>query len=101
MTPAHRQNHFDRLFAALARKRSQRLGMRYLGTIRKMPPPPLPGESQGATRYYLNAVSRDGSHSGLVELGGATDAALRRAEKWVETGKGPRPAIPKARSGAG
>ena len=91
MTPSQRQAAFDRFFSSLARTRSQRLGLGYAGTIRKLPPPPLPGEAAGATRYYLNAVAADGSASGLVELGGAADAALRRAEKWVETGKGPAP----------
>ena len=27
-----------------------------------------------------------------LELGGAADAALRRAERWVETGRGAAPA---------
>jgi hypothetical protein len=92
MTRRQRQSAFDRFFASIARSRSRRLGLRYLGTIRKLPPPPLPGESQGATRYYLNAVAGDDSASGLVELGGRADAALRRAERWVETGEGPAPA---------
>jgi hypothetical protein len=88
MTPAQRQAAFDRFFTELARKCSRRLGLGYAGTIRKLPPPPLPGEKPGATRYFLNAVAADASESGLVELGGAADAALRRAEKWVETGEG-------------
>jgi hypothetical protein len=91
MTPARRQAAFDRFFVSLARAGARRLGLGYLGTIRKMPPPPLPGEAAGATRYYLNAVAADGSRSGLVELGAAADAALRRAEKWVATGVGPAP----------
>ena len=61
------------------------------GTIRKLPPPPLPGEPAGATRYFLNAVARDGSSSGLVELAGAAEASLRRAEHWVESGAGAAP----------
>jgi hypothetical protein len=92
MTPRQRQAAFDRFFASLARSRSRRLGLRYLGTLRKLPPPPLPGEPPGVTRYYLNAVAKDDSSSGLVELGGAADAALRRAERWVETGRGAAPA---------
>jgi len=101
MTSSQRQAAFDRFFASLARMRSQRLGLRYAGTIRKLPPPPLPGEAPGATRYYLNAVEADGSASGLVELGGAADAALRKAERWVETGKGPAPlpAVKRPKSG--
>jgi hypothetical protein len=94
MTPAQRQAAFDRFFIALARKCSLRLGLGYLGTIRKLPPPPLPGEPAGATRYYLNAVAKDGSSSGLVELGGGADAALRKAEKWAATGVGAAPADP-------
>jgi hypothetical protein len=94
MTPAQRHAAFDRLFVALARKRSLRLGLGYLGTIRKLPPPPLPGEPAGATRYYLNAVARDGSSSGLVELGGPADSTLRKAEKWAATGRGAAPGLP-------
>jgi len=91
MTSAQRQAAFDRYFTELARKRSLRLGLGFAGTIRKLPPPPLPGEKPGATRYFLNAVAADRRGSGLVALGGPSDAALRRAEKWVETGRGPAP----------
>ena len=98
MTPAQRQAAFDKYFIALARKCSLRLGVGYLGIIRKMPPPPLPGEAAGATRYYLNAVAKDGSRSGLVELGGAADEALRKAEMWAGTGEGPAPVLPKAKA---
>lgn len=93
MTPTQRQAVFDRFFAALARRRCERLGLRYLGTIRKLPPPPLPGEARGAARYFLNAVAADGSDSGLVDLGARADGALRKAERWVETGKGAAPEI--------
>jgi hypothetical protein len=99
MTPRQRQAAFDRFFATLARGRSQSLGLRYLGTIRKLPPPPLPGERPGSTRYYLNAVAKDDSGSGLVELGGRADAALRRAERWAETGLGTAPAAAPAGRG--
>jgi hypothetical protein len=100
MTPSQRQAAFDRFLVALAKKCSKRLGIGYLGTIRKLAPPPLPGERPGATRYYLNALARDRSASGLVELGGAADAALRRAEKWVATGSGKAPAAAPARKAA-
>jgi hypothetical protein len=101
MTPTQRQAAFDRYFAALARRRCRSLGLRFLGTIRKLPPPPLPGESPGETRYFLNAIAADGSASGLVELGGRADDALRRAERWAETGVGPAPAIAGAQRAAG
>ncbi len=91
MTPRQRQAAFDRFFTTLAKGRSRRLGLRFVGTIRKLPPPPLPGERPGSTRYYLNAVAGDDSGSGLVELGGRADAALRRAERWAETGLGAAP----------
>jgi len=97
MTSSQRQAAFDRYFTELARRCSQRLGMGFAGTIRKLPPPPLPGEAQGATLYFLNAVAADGKGSGLVALGGAADAALRRAEKWVRTGKGAAP-VPAGRT---
>jgi hypothetical protein len=94
MTSYQRQAAFDRFFTGLARRRSEKLGLGFAGTIRKLPPPPLPGEPQGATLYFLNAVAADGRGSGLVALGGAAEAALRRAEKWVRTGKGPAPVPP-------
>jgi hypothetical protein len=101
MTLTQRQAAFDRFYEQLARKRAAKLGLRYLGTLRKLPPPPLPGEAPGATRYYLNAVAGDGSSSGLAELGGPADAALRRAEAWVETGKGLAPHVPRPARGPG
>ncbi len=101
MNSSQRQASFDRFFADTARRCARRLRLGYAGTIRKLPPPPLPGEAPGATRYYLNAVAADGTGSGLVELGGSADAALRRAERWVETGEGKAPAAarPAARAG--
>ncbi|HEY5228411.1 MAG TPA: hypothetical protein VIJ19_07700 [Opitutaceae bacterium] len=92
MTSSQRKAAFNRFFISLAKSRASRLGLGYAGTIRKLPPPPLPGESQGPTRYFLNAVASDGSRSGLVELAGTAEASLRKAESWVETGKGTAPA---------
>jgi hypothetical protein len=92
MTPAQRQAAFERLFTALAKGRAERLGMAYVGTIRRLAPPPLPGEAHGSTLYYLNAAPPKGGGPRLVELGADADAELQRAEKWVETGKGPAPA---------
>src|ERR1700685_1819397 len=91
MTPAQKQKTFTRFFAGLARSCSEKLRVSYAGTIRKLPPPPLPGETHGETRYYLNAVAADGSGTRLVGLDGAADRALRRAEKWAEAGSGPAP----------
>jgi hypothetical protein len=96
MTPARRQAVFQQFFAALAREHARRHGLGYAGTIRKLPPPPLPGEGAGATRYYLNAVSADGRSSGLVELAGPAEAALQRAERWAESGRGAAPRPPAA-----
>ncbi|HZZ19241.1 MAG TPA: hypothetical protein VFE25_07730 [Opitutaceae bacterium] len=98
MTSSQRQTAFNRFFVSLAKSRAQRLGLGYAGTIRKMPPPPLPGEAPGATRYFLNAVASDGSRSGLVELAGAAEASLRKAEAWVETGKGAAPVIDRVKA---
>ena len=100
MNSSQRQAAFDRFFADLARRRSERLGLGFAGTIRKLPPPALPGEAQGPTRYFLNAVAADGRGSGLVPLGVTADAALHRAEKWVQTGKGAAPPPPKRASGS-
>jgi hypothetical protein len=93
MTPARRRAAFDRLLVKLARKCAKRLGLAYAGTVRKLPPPPLPGEKPGETRYYLNAAPAGSKGGGLVELGRAADAELRAAGKWAETGKGRKPAI--------
>lgn len=90
MTPAQRQASFEKFFATAARAYARRLGLGFAGTIRKLPPPPLPGERPGATRYYVNAVSGDGA-PGLVEIGGSALAEVRRAERWADTGEGPRP----------
>jgi hypothetical protein len=93
MTPAQRQSAFQRFFADLARQHAERKGLSFVGTIRKLPPPPLPGEPLGVTRYFLNAVSADGRSTGLVELTGTAGAALQRAERWAETGRGAAPKI--------
>jgi hypothetical protein len=98
MTPAQRQSTFNRFFVSLAKSRAERLGLGYAGTIRKLPPPALPGEPQGTTRYYLNAVASDGSRSGLVELAGAAVTSLRKAEAWAETGEGAAPVLAKVKS---
>jgi hypothetical protein len=100
MTPSQRQAAFDRFFTELARRRSEKLGLGFAGTIRKLPPPAFPGEAQGTTRYFLNAVAADGRGSGLVALGVAADTALHRAEKWVRTGKGAAPAAPRRAVGS-
>jgi|ERR1019366_1705950 hypothetical protein len=92
MIPAQRQSAFERILTDLARRCAQRRGLGYAGTLRKLPPPPLPGERPGATRYYVNAVALDGTGASLVELGGSAAAAIRRAERWAETGEGPAPA---------
>ena len=92
MTFSQRQAVFDRFFHRSSRANVQRgSASDTRSTIRKLPPPPLPGESPGATLYFLNAVAADGRGSGLVALGVAADAALRRAEKWVQSGKGSAP----------
>ena len=91
MTPNQRQAAFERFFSALAKWRADRLGMAYVGTIRRLAPPPLPGEAAGSTLYYLNAVPGAGRGPTLVGLGSTAEAQLRRAEAWVATGKGPAP----------
>jgi len=96
MTPNQRQIAFERLFTAIAKRRAERLGMAYVGTIRRLAPPPLPGETAGTTLYYLNAVPSSGQGPTLVGLGAAADAQLRKAETWVATGKGAAPVPPAA-----
>jgi hypothetical protein len=91
VTRSQRQNQFDRFFLALAREYSRGLGLEFVGTIRKLPPPPFPGQSQGPTRYFVNAFSAGGEGTRLVEFNAKLYGALRRAAEWVESGKGPRP----------
>ena len=93
MTPAQRQALFNRFFTGLARTAAERRGLGFAGTLRKLPPPPLPGEPPGDTRYYLNAIPRDGSPPRLIELKGEADRALRRAEAWLQSGRGPAPSL--------
>jgi hypothetical protein len=97
MTPAQRQAAFERLLVSVARRRAESLGVSYVGTIRRMAPPPLPGEAAGTTMYFVNAALANGKGPTLVEFGTAFNAELRRAEKWVETGKGPAPKLPKTK----
>ncbi len=98
MTSTQRHAAFERLLGDVARRRARRLGLGFLGTLRKLPPPPLPGEPAGSTRFFLNAVSADGARAGLVELDGRERAELTRAELWAATGEGRAPARPAARS---
>ena len=91
MNPAQRQAAFDRLLVALARAKSARLGARYLGTITKLPPPPLPGQPAGRARYYVNTLS--GRCAALVEITGSAGVSLRRGEKWVASGEGSLPSV--------
>jgi hypothetical protein len=94
LTSAQRQNRLEHLFPELARRYARSLGLGYVGTIRQLPPPPLPGEQPGATRYYLNGLVPKGGGTHLVEFSPALYATVRRAEHWVETGRGPLPALP-------
>ena len=100
MNPSQRRAAFERFLTGLAKGRSRRLGLGYVGTIRRLPPPPLPGEDPVETICFLNATTGARSGPRLVELGGPANAALRRAEKWVETGEGRPPvaAGPKPKS---
>jgi hypothetical protein len=95
MTPTQRQAAFDRFLTETARSHARRLGVEYAGTLRKLPPPPLPGEIPAGTRFFLNAVAADGSRTGLVELTGPAAASLSRAESWALTGKGRPPPLAK------
>jgi len=92
MTQAQRQRRLETYFAELARAYARGLGLAYLGTIRQLPPPPLPGQEMEATRYYVNGLAPSGGGTRLVEFTPALYAALRKAEAWVETGRGPGPA---------
>ncbi len=97
MTTTKRQALFERFLTALAKRRSERLGLHYVGTLRRLPPPPLPGQGPETTLYYVNASEGERSGPRLFELGAQADAALRRAEKWVETGEGAAPSVPEAK----
>ncbi len=93
MNLPQRQGRLERFFAALARTYAHGLGLGYIGTIRQLPPPPLPGERLGATRYYVNGLAPDGGGTRLVEFSPPLYAAVRKAEAWVETGRGPAPVL--------
>jgi len=93
MSPAQRQSLFDRYFPSLAREYAQAMNLEYAGTIRKLPPPPLPGEIIGQTRYYINTLTGAGKGTRLVEFPAEIYAVLRRAEAWVDTGKGAPPSL--------
>lgn len=98
MTRRQRQAAFECLLVSLARKRAESMGLCFAGTIRRLAPPPLPGDAAGATLYYLNAAPRSGGGPSLYELGAAFNAQLQRAEKWVETGQGSAPLVPAAKA---
>jgi len=100
MTNAQRQRRFETYFADLARAHARGLGLAYLGTIRQLPPPPLPGQQMETTRYYVNGLAPSGGGTRLVEFTPALYAALRKAEAWVETGRGSPPAASPAPPGA-
>jgi hypothetical protein len=93
MNLPQRQARLERFFADLARRYALSLGLGYLGTIRQLPPPPLPGERLGATRYYVNGLAPKGGGTRLVEFNPPLYAAVRRAEAWVESGRGPAPEV--------
>ena len=94
MNSSQRQAAFERLLTALARRRADRLRMGYAGTIRRIAPPPLPGQKAGSTLYFVNATSARGGGPSLVGFDRESAAILSRAEKWVESGKGAAPAVP-------
>ncbi len=94
MNLSQRQARLERFFAALARSYALSLGLEYLGTIRQLPPPPLPGELLGVTRYYVNGLAPKGGGTRLVEFSPPLYASVRRAEAWVATGRGPAPEVP-------
>ncbi len=97
-TSTQRRAAFERFFTDLARARSERLGLGFVGTIRRLPPPPLPGEAQGGTRYYANAIAAGkGRARGLVELGVTLPTPPSEEGRAVEfeTGEGPAPAGPR------
>ncbi len=95
MTSSQRQAAFERLLTALARRRALRLKMGYAGTIRRLAPPPLPGEKAASTLYFVNATPARSGAARLVSFDRASSALLSRAEKWVESGEGPVPVVPR------
>ncbi len=95
MTPTQRQSAFDTYLAEIAQALARRLRMDYVCTVRRLPPPPFPGEKAGAVLYFVNGAQRPGAERKLVEFTRPMYAALRQAEAWVDTGKGRPPASPK------
>ena len=56
---------------------------------------PRPTPTYPSNGSFIRIVS---SRSGLVELAGTAVASLRRAESWVETGKGSAPVTGKVKT---
>lgn len=92
MSPAQRKTAFEKLLGDIARRRAKALGLAYAGTLRKFPPPALPGSEMARTRYYLSAVAVEAGAKRLVELDGRDGETLFKAESWVQTGLNP-PAV--------
>jgi hypothetical protein len=87
MTALQRRRIFDRKFTEMAHDLARRKRLDYVGTIRKLPPPPLPGEKPGTVRYFVSGAAK-GGRGILEEFTRPMYRKMRRLEAWELTGNG-------------
>ena len=95
MTLSQRQAVFDRYLAEISKAFAKRLKIDYVCTVRRMPPPPFPGETAGEILYYVNGGVRGKPERKLVEFTRPMYAVVRKGQAWAESGKGKSPSLEK------
>src|ERR1700739_1709607 len=91
MTRPQRQAAFDRHVTEVAQAYAKKLGMDFICTVRRLPPPPFPGESPGEVAYYVNGAPKGKSDRKLVAFTAPMLKSLKAAQAWVEGGSGKPP----------